>query len=264
MSRFQPMRGCYVYFFYDSDQNLLYVGKTIALKKRMGHHFCKDTLKLEIWKQTIDRFNIILHKCHNLVDLELYETYFINKYNPIYNQEKVYGQIPTFDLPYLEPIIYEHEDQDKRKRTFKYYCLQYINNVESRENLPLEFQVIKEIYEKLGVRKMQALLYKPIQLQQALFNYNNEELAKIEIRKAFVPGFYSRKDTKRILTDIYNKIGIIRGVRAKEIEPILNIRLGSSMVNGTLLYGYIIQEKGVKRRSIRPEANGINYQETEN
>lgn len=255
MSRFNPMKGFYVYCFYDSEQNLLYIGKTTTLHKRMSYHFSKDALRVEAWRQMIDRSNIILHRCNNLVDLEIYETYFINKYTPVHNQEKVYGQVPTFELPYLEPILYEYEDRNRRKCTFKYYCLEYINNIESRENLPLEFQIIKEIYEKLGARKMQALLYKPIQLQQALFNYNNGELAKIEIRKTFVPRFYSRKDTKRILTDIYNKIGIIRGVRASEIESIFNIRLTSSIINGKMEYGYIIQEPGVKRRTFRPEAN---------
>lgn len=258
MSRFCPMKGYYVYCFYDSEQNLLYIGKTITLKKRMSYHFAKDALIIEPWRQRIDRSNIVLHKCNNLVDLEIYETYFINKYNPVHNQEKVYGQVPTFDLPYLEPVYYEYGDRDRRRCTFKYYCLQYINNVESRENLPPEFQVIKEIYEKLGVRKMQALLYKPLQLQQALFNYNTEELAKIEIRKTFVPGFYTRKKTKTILQGIYKKLGIVRGVHAKEIEPIFNISLSNTVINGKNHSGYFILEEGMEKRTYKPRGKRWN------
>jgi predicted GIY-YIG superfamily endonuclease len=246
------MKGCFVYFFYSLDKKLLYVGMTCRLTRRMQDHFDKQLIEIENWRKDIDRNNIVLYKCNNKVDLVIYETYFINKYKPIKNQEKVYNQIPTFDLPYLEPIYYEYGERDRRTHTFKYYCKKYINEPENRNLLPEEFKIIKEIYEKLGATKMQALLCNQRKLMEALFNFNNQHLVDSAIRTKFIPGFYSRKETKLLLQNICKELGVIRGVSAKEIEPIFNIRLSSTVIDGKNYYGYYILEDGLEKRIYKP------------
>lgn len=255
MSRTPPMKGNYIYFLYDDEENLIYIGKTTKLKKRlMGHLYNK----LENWRKTINKSKITLFKCSNLSDLELYETYFINKYNPKHNRDKAFNQIPTFDLPYIEPIPYEYVDRNKYKRTFKYYCLSYIDSLESRDILPPEFQIIKEIYEKLGAIKMQALLYRRDKLEQALFNLDNQHLIEPEIRAKFIPGFYSRKEVKLLLLDIYKKLGIKKWASAKDIELIFNTRLSSKMIDGKNYSGYFIVEGGGRKRKYKLKSN-ISY-----
>ena len=94
----------YIYIFLDNDENILYIGKTTQLRGRMLQHFYVEVVEKEIWKKQINLENIILFECKNATDLELYETYLINKYNPLHNKDKVFNNKPTFDLPYLEPI----------------------------------------------------------------------------------------------------------------------------------------------------------------
>ena len=105
------MRDCYIYFFYDSDKNLLYIGKSTSLLNRLETHLSKDSAKQNPWKASIDKKNVVVYKCNNSTDLDLYETYFINKYKPLHNRDKVYGQVSSFEFPYLEPkILLQQED----------------------------------------------------------------------------------------------------------------------------------------------------------
>jgi len=94
----------YIYFLYDSNNILLYIGKTTNLILRLQNHFSKESIKLAPWKETVDKDKVIVYECENICDLDIYETYFINKYQPLHNIEKVFFCSTTFDLPYLEPI----------------------------------------------------------------------------------------------------------------------------------------------------------------
>lgn len=200
---------------------------TCRLTRRMQDHFDKQLVEIETWRKNIDRNNIILYTCNNKVDLVIYETYFINKYKPTKNQEKVYNQVPTFDLPYLKPIHYEYGERDRRTHTFKYYCKKYVNEPETRHLLPKEFEIIKEVYEKLGSAKMKALVFNKRMIEEALFTFNSKELINSEIIKTFVPGFYTRKKVKEILGDIYTRLKVTKGRRAKDLEDIFGITVYS-------------------------------------
>lgn len=96
----------HIYFFYDNDKNLLYVGKTTALPKRMSAHFSNYSMKRSVWKKTIDKENIIIYQCPNSRDLAVYENYFIAKYKPKYNKTNPSEFSCMSDKPYLEPISY--------------------------------------------------------------------------------------------------------------------------------------------------------------
>ena len=98
------MKGDFVYFFYDYSNTLLYVGKTSNITERMRQHLSPKNILGQPWKESLNKKNIILYKCENPTDLDIYETYFINKYKPNYNRDKCYKYQPSFDLPYLEPI----------------------------------------------------------------------------------------------------------------------------------------------------------------
>jgi Nuclease subunit of the excinuclease complex len=94
----------YVYFFYDSKDRLLYIGKTTSVRARMKQHFSRLCVENEPWKNLVDKDKITLYKCNNPTDLDIYEVFFINKYKPLYNKDRVFGYTPSFELPELTPI----------------------------------------------------------------------------------------------------------------------------------------------------------------
>lgn len=106
----------YVYFFYDKKGILLYVGKTISISSRMSAHFSKTAMKDEFWKKDVDLSNIAIHKCNTKTDLDIYETYFINKLKPLYNVDKVFHSLPTFELPELDSTLYSYNPNPPSKK----------------------------------------------------------------------------------------------------------------------------------------------------
>lgn len=107
----------FVYFLYDSSKNLLYVGKTNNIGRRFTQHFSKENIAKESWKKEVDFTKITLVVCENRCDLDIYETYFINKYTPRHNKEKVFSTKLSFELPYLEPTTYEEYISKKIQHT---------------------------------------------------------------------------------------------------------------------------------------------------
>ena len=87
--------GCFVYRFLDSEYNILYVGSTIALRKRVRKH---NHLPKECYDRTkhIEYFRV-----NNEADAKVYEVYLINKYRTPFNSEYNTGSIPTLkvDVP---------------------------------------------------------------------------------------------------------------------------------------------------------------------
>jgi hypothetical protein len=61
-------------------------------------------IEKEPWKNEVDTDNIIIYTCLNECDMDIYETYFINKYRPKHNKDKVFETTSSFELPYLEPV----------------------------------------------------------------------------------------------------------------------------------------------------------------
>lgn len=103
----------HIYFFYDTNKNLLYVGKTTNLPQRISAHFSKAIMSTDTWKKNVDLTNIVVYRCTTNTDLEIYETYFINKYKPLHNKDKVYYDSATFELPELKPNLYIYSPYKK-------------------------------------------------------------------------------------------------------------------------------------------------------
>jgi excinuclease UvrABC nuclease subunit len=90
-----------VYFFRDSNNTLLYIGKTNNLESRYENHL-KDN---KSWRSVIHSIEYL--EIPNITDREILETYCINKFNPLFNIDKVYGEESSLDidLPELQKII---------------------------------------------------------------------------------------------------------------------------------------------------------------
>lgn len=230
----------YIYIFLDNDENILYIGKTTQLRGRMIQHFYIEVVEKEIWKKQINLENIILLECKNATDLELYETYLINKYNPLHNKDKVFNNKPTFDLPYLEPITYKFEKIHTRGNgKFADNLKLYIDNEHLREDITKKFPLIKKAYETIGSKKLKSLGYNSFKIKNELKNLDNQDNINTEITKLFITGnFYSSKDVKVKLANLYIKLGISKKAKATDIEEIFNVKFIKKKINTKTVQGY--------------------------
>ena len=77
-----------VYRYLNLNGEIIYVGKTGNLKKRFNQHKSEDMYK--------ECYKVEYIELGNPADIEIYETYYINKYKPKYNSAKVYDCEPSF------------------------------------------------------------------------------------------------------------------------------------------------------------------------
>lgn len=73
----------YVYRFLDTAKNVIYIGKTINIDKRIKEHFTRGHLSKECY-DSVKAVEYI--KVNTEADSLLAEQYFINKYHPKYNK----------------------------------------------------------------------------------------------------------------------------------------------------------------------------------
>lgn len=235
------MIGNFIYFFYDNDSILLYVGKTTGLKHRMYNHFSSQILELETWKKEINLENVVLFKCENLCDLDVYETYFINKYKPKYNRDKVYDCTLSFEPPYLEPIVFSLKKSDV-EGNFYTLCKQVVENTASDVSaIYQKYPLIEEAIRKLGLDKIRALGYHATKIQYEIDDFDKKDKIKAAVYNQIEKGkFYSCKDIKITLGFIYTKLGIRRTAKASDITEYCEAKLCCKKMNNKSVKGYQI------------------------
>lgn len=112
----------WIYKFIDFKDNIIYVGKTKHLEKRMRQHFSlmelpnlKSFSTIQNRNKNIKKFtghlpdecyenvnHIMVAQISGQTDTEIYETYYINKYKPKYNIDKLYLENQESNLPIEE------------------------------------------------------------------------------------------------------------------------------------------------------------------
>lgn len=94
----------YLYKFLDYDENIIYIGKTGNLLKRMKQHFFNGHLEKECY-ENVSR--IFFFEIDGKTNQEMMETFLINKYHPKYNTDKKYSEMLKLHksefLSYSEP-----------------------------------------------------------------------------------------------------------------------------------------------------------------
>lgn len=222
-----------VYFLYDSFKNLLYVGKTKSLRPRFHGHFNRTMIEKEPWRNEVDTDNILIYNCLNDCDMDIYETYFINKYKPKYNKDKVFESTSSFELPYLEPTQYSFDS--KRPKGFQRSFLEYMdlredtesNNQELIESYEAENSLFKEAYEKLGRKMINSCKFNEDIIRDKLHHISNSsiyyitELLKLKYKSGDV---ISSKDVKAELQRIYNNLNIKSTAKATDVSNYLNVK----------------------------------------
>lgn len=126
----------YVYYFKNFNNEIIYVGRTNNIKRRMKEHFLNGHLD----KDCYDEVCSIMYAQINdsKYDTEICETLLINKYKPKYNTEKMFNEKfdkTSFELPNLvfkELFVYFLDDDFfVNLKEKKYPC--YDNNKTIRE-----------------------------------------------------------------------------------------------------------------------------------
>lgn len=103
----------YVYKLLDNGGNVLYVGKTNDLKRRLGEHISNQE-----WSCEIDSLYYAI--CRDDFEQSTYEKYYIIKSNPKYNkQDKSFSThiiLPELKWTKFENIENFDEDAEKKKK----------------------------------------------------------------------------------------------------------------------------------------------------
>lgn len=84
-----------VYSFWDNYNNLLYIGKTKALNKRMLNHIEEGHIDHEFLYKVR---KITFTRCNTETDALILETILINRYIPPYNISKTNGECSLIDI----------------------------------------------------------------------------------------------------------------------------------------------------------------------
>ena len=106
----------YVYRFLDKDNNIIYIGKTNNLNRRMtGQHFShRGHLTRECYVET-EKIEYSQYKSSNM--MSVYEIFLINRHTPRYNQEFNYAESMDIVLP--EPIWTDYPITDAMRHAIK-------------------------------------------------------------------------------------------------------------------------------------------------
>jgi hypothetical protein len=100
----------YIYRFKNNDDEIIYVGKTGNIKYRMNQHFTAGHLPKECYDAVKE---IEFVKLSSNTEMDIYETYFINKYNPKYNTVNTYNEKCLLELPEVYWQLFSSNNKDR-------------------------------------------------------------------------------------------------------------------------------------------------------
>lgn len=226
--------GC-VYFFKDINNELLYIGKTYNLKNRLRQHLSDP----DEWKKDIHIVEYMV--VENEVDRDIIETYCINIHKPIYNKDKVFGNIkPTIvlDLPITKTVlkadIIPVTIKGNLKTIIKMYCEDDLDLDTAITLCPL----LQETNTLMNKEDYKRLCYQPSKIRNELNNLKSEAIISNEIKKQFTTGFYSSKDIKVILSRLYTDLGINKKAKSTDIEKAFAIKPIKKRIADKVVLGY--------------------------
>ena len=227
----QPIKA--VYFLHNTSGDLLYVGKSYNLRDRLRQHLDDKTEGSE-WKVNIDRGNIQYVELESELDIELYETYYINILKPLYNASKLFStegsQLTLPDilqhkkiLPFIVKKVDKQPIADRYGTTisFKDMCLLYIDKEETRDEIATNQPEIHAAFHLLGAKKMKALDYRLNRFKVALaeLQLDTQQDLKDIVYTVFKPdNFYSLKEVKSRLQAIYDSLQMSKKAKATDLN----------------------------------------------
>lgn len=86
------MNNFYVYEMFNSECELLYIGKTTNIKNRMTQHFSKEMMATQPWKSEV--LYIDYFELETRIEMDILELYLIAMKNPKYNIQSTDTDVP--------------------------------------------------------------------------------------------------------------------------------------------------------------------------
>ncbi|TVX89688.1 nucleotide excision repair endonuclease [Paenibacillus agilis] len=77
-----------IFMFYNSKDELLFVGKARKLRPRIKKHFEDSVSPMKNYRNEVSKIEVCV--IEDAVDREIYETYIINEFHAKYNVDKVF------------------------------------------------------------------------------------------------------------------------------------------------------------------------------
>jgi hypothetical protein len=149
-----------IYFLYDWENNLAYIGKSIRLQRRISDHILNKESNLYNYRYLLSHVKVIY--CKNELDMELLETYLINKLKPYLNIDYKIPKIKNkFNAKNIEEKALKYQKQweekilkpieigaYKRRERIEFFCNQIKQKVLT-ENLtfPIRVGIIGENFQ---------------------------------------------------------------------------------------------------------------------
>lgn len=254
----------HIYCFYDKEGNLLYLGKTTNLPNRMSAHFSTLMMEKEPWKELVDLSNIKLYRCATRTDLDIYETYFINKFKPLYNKDKVFYDLPTFELPELKSTNYIYSSY---RRTSKELGMKFEESVmklkeistsekaEDLNNIQLIFTRypwLKPLILNIGYENSFKLCdqekFNVTNIKRKSISFQNSEVGKKILDKIlnysdiYVGAFITSVRAKEIIKEVYLATDVQKNPKGSDLKSYFNCRDYKKRVKDKIIHGFIIQE----------------------
>lgn len=116
----------YVYRFLDGDDNVIYIGRTNNLVKRMKEHFSENGhLPSECYESVVKVEFIILN---NEIDMNIYELYYINLFKPYYNTKDKKETDTEVNLPSKVWRIYIDHEHNENTYSFNLNLITSLKN----------------------------------------------------------------------------------------------------------------------------------------
>ena len=161
---------------------------------------------------------------------------------------KVYQSGLSVINSYLENGFEVVEDTMKSNKinfltgnNFKFVCRLVCEDKCNKSQVFKQYPLIQEGYEKLGIKRLKALGYDSGKIKNELRNIDSAENINEEILKVFESNqFYSSKDVKVMLTNLYNNLGIAKKAKANDLECVYKIKSIRRLINNKQVRGYEI------------------------
>lgn len=107
----------YIYKFLDYEDNIIYIGKTGNLLKRMRQHFFNGHLEKECYENVS---KIFFFEIDGKTNQDMMETFLINKYLPKYNTDKKFSEklelhesnYLSYDEPEWKELFFQFKEND--------------------------------------------------------------------------------------------------------------------------------------------------------
>lgn len=164
----------YVYMFLDERNNVIYVGRTTELNKRMsGHKHLSD----ECYRSIKTR---LYAELESYADMAIYELYYINKIKPKYNTSQKKDEPVKLELEELKWKKYKSNDHIKLKITkdfgektkpynYRVFCSYCYPNKSGHESEFCSFEYKGQKYENICQDCFDDITAEPLVVKESHF-----------------------------------------------------------------------------------------------